>query len=34
MAYQVREIPLEKRRNKLIRYAFWAPLGPEGFFMQ
>ncbi|MGY3212384.1 hypothetical protein [Mucilaginibacter sp. HD30] len=34
LAYQVKEPPLEKRTNKHIRYAFWAPIGPDGFFMQ
>jgi len=34
LMYQVKEIPLEKRMNKHIRYAFWAPIGPDGFFMQ
>lgn len=31
---QVRVVPIEKRRNKLVKYGFWAPIGKEGFYSQ
>ena len=34
MQYQVKEIPLEKRRNKFMKFSFWAPFGNEGYYMQ
>jgi len=34
MQGQIRFIPEEKRINKHIKYAYWLPLGPEGFYQQ
>jgi hypothetical protein len=34
MKWQLAGIPEDKRRNKFIRYCFWAPLGDGGFFDQ
>lgn len=34
LRYQLREIPIEKRRNKFVRFSFWMPLGNEGFYCQ
>ena len=34
LAYQVRLIPEDKRRNKFVRYSFWIPFGDEGFYNQ
>lgn len=31
---QIRFIPEEKRINKYIKFAYWLPLGPEGFYQQ
>ncbi len=31
---QVRFIPEEKRINKYIKFAYWLPIGPEGFYKQ
>jgi hypothetical protein len=34
MPYQLREIPIERRRNQDVIYSFWMPLGPEGYYCQ
>lgn len=34
MPYQMREIPEDKRRHKYVRYSFWMPIGPDGFYCQ
>lgn len=34
MQGQIRFIPKENRINKHIKYAYWLPLGPEGFYQQ
>jgi len=34
MAYEVREIPEEKRRYKYVKYCFWSPLGQDGYYSQ
>jgi hypothetical protein len=34
MQQVIREIPEEKRRNKLVRYSFWSAMGVGGYFDQ
>ncbi|WP_282126673.1 hypothetical protein [Marinifilum flexuosum] len=34
MAHEIREIPMEKRRNKFVKYSFWSPIGNGGYFDQ
>jgi len=34
MAYEVREIPEAKRRNKYVKFCFWSPLGEGGYYNQ
>jgi hypothetical protein len=34
MQGQIRLIPEEKRINKHIKFAYWLPFGPEGFYQQ
>lgn len=34
MNYQIRQIPDEIRRNKFVKYAFWSPIGKDGFYHQ
>ena len=34
MAYQVRKIPEDKRKNKFMQYSFWSPIGDEGYYNQ
>ncbi|OAN62992.1 hypothetical protein A8B79_01835 [Balneola sp. EhC07] len=34
MDYSIKEIPLEKRENKFIRYSYWLPIGNKGYFHQ
>jgi hypothetical protein len=32
--YYLRQIPAKQRVNKHIKYAFWMPIGPDGFYLQ
>ena len=32
LAFRVREIPIEKRMFKEVRYGLWSPVGQDGFF--
>lgn len=34
MLYQLKEIPEAERRHKYVRYSFWMPIGPNGFYCQ
>jgi hypothetical protein len=34
MPYQLREIPENERRHKYVKYSFWMPIGPDGFYCQ
>jgi hypothetical protein len=34
LAYQIKEIPLEKRRYKHMRFSFWSPIGTDGYYLQ
>lgn len=34
MPYQLKEIPEADRRHKYVRYSFWLPIGPNGFYCQ
>ncbi len=33
-SYYLRQIPLKQRINKHIKYAFWIPIGKDGFYQQ
>ena len=34
IAYQLREIPVNKRQHKFMKYSFWMPVGKEGYYCQ
>ena len=34
LAQEIREIPLEKRRNKFVKYSFWSSIGSGGYYDQ